>query len=59
MKNFQAFNGLQELTWGDEIRVTSGDTAYVYQVDRVYKASATNGSAGHSWASQIDFFGDM
>ena len=40
-KNFQAFNGLQELTWGDTIRVNSEDTEYVYRVDRVYKAKAS------------------
>ncbi len=39
-KNFQAFNEIQSLTWGDTIRLQSGDTEYVYQVDRVYKASA-------------------
>ena len=40
-KNFQAFNGLQNMTWGDVIRVRSADTEYVYQVDRVYKAKAS------------------
>lgn len=40
-KNFQAFNGIQELTWGDTIRLRSSDAEYVYRVDRVYKASAT------------------
>lgn len=40
-KNFQAFNEIQSLTWGDTIRLQSGDTEYVYQVDRVYKASAS------------------
>lgn len=39
-KNFQAFNEIQSLTWGDTIRLQSSDTEYVYQVDRVYKASA-------------------
>lgn len=37
---FQAFNGLQNLEWGDTIRVRSSDTEYVYQVERVYKAKA-------------------
>lgn len=41
-KNFQAFNGIQKLVWGDTIRLYSADTEYVYQVDRVYEASATN-----------------
>jgi len=40
-KNFQAFNGLQNLTWGDIIRVRSNDTEYVYRVDRVFKATAS------------------
>lgn len=40
-KNFQAFNEIQSLTWGDTIRLQSGDTEYVYQVDRVYKANAS------------------
>jgi len=40
-KNFQAFNGIQDLTWGDKIRLQSGDTEYIYQVDRVYQAKAT------------------
>lgn len=41
-KNFQAFNGIQNLTWGDTIRVKSGDTEYTYKVDRVYKAEASD-----------------
>lgn len=43
-KNFQAFNGIQNLTWGDIIKVRSGDTEYTYQVDRVHeeKASTVN-----------------
>lgn len=39
-KNFQAFNGVQKLTWGDIIRLESKRTEYVYRVDRVYEASA-------------------
>ncbi|MBY0309544.1 sortase [Patescibacteria group bacterium] len=38
---FQAFNGIQDLEWGDTIRLRSADTEYVYQVERVYKASAS------------------
>lgn len=38
-KNFQAFNGIQELTWGDMVRVQSADTEYVYRVEKVYKAT--------------------
>ena len=40
-KNFQAFNDIQLLTWGDTIRLQSSDKEYVYQVDRVYKAAAS------------------
>jgi LPXTG-site transpeptidase (sortase) family protein len=40
-KNFQAFNGIQKLTWGDRIRVQSSDTEYVYRVDRVYETKAS------------------
>jgi len=40
-KHFQAFNGIQNLTWGDKIRVQSADTEYVYRVEKVYEASAT------------------
>ena len=40
-KNFQAFNGIQDLTWGDTIRVRSAEAEYVYRVDRVYEAKAT------------------
>jgi LPXTG-site transpeptidase (sortase) family protein len=38
---FQAFNGIQNLTWGDTIRVRSSATEYVYQVERVYEAKAS------------------
>ena len=41
-KNFQAFNGIQKLKWGDTIRLQSSDTEYVYRVDRVYETSAVN-----------------
>jgi LPXTG-site transpeptidase (sortase) family protein len=41
-KNFQAFNGIQNLAWGDVIRLRSSDTEYVYRVDRVYKVGATS-----------------
>ena len=41
-KNFQAFNGIQKLTWGDTVRLQSSDTEYVYRVDRVYEASASD-----------------
>lgn len=41
-KNFQAFNGIQKLKWGDNIRLQSSDTEYVYSVERVYEAKATD-----------------
>jgi LPXTG-site transpeptidase (sortase) family protein len=41
-KNFQAFNGIQKLKWGDTVRLRSNDTEYVYTVDRVYEAKASD-----------------
>lgn len=41
-KNFQAFNGIQDLSWGDSIRVLSADTEYIYRVQKVYKAKASD-----------------
>lgn len=41
-KNFQAFNGIQNLDWGDTIRVQSSDMEYTYFVEEVYKASASD-----------------
>ncbi len=38
--NFQAFNGIQSLDFGDTIRLLSGGLEYVYRVDRVYRAKA-------------------
>ena len=38
--NFQALNGIQDLKWGDIVRLQSGKYEYVYQVDKVYKAKA-------------------
>lgn len=38
--NFQAFNGIQNLEWGDTIEVTSDNQTYVYRVDKVYRATA-------------------
>jgi LPXTG-site transpeptidase (sortase) family protein len=40
-KNFQAFNGIQDLQWGDIITLTSEHAVYTYQVERVYKARAS------------------
>ena len=41
-KSYQAFNDIQKLKWGDTIRLRSNDTEYVYSVDRVYEAKASN-----------------
>ena len=41
-KNFQAFNGIQNLVWGDTIRLYSADTEYIYRVQKVYKAKASD-----------------
>lgn len=41
-KNYQAFNGIQNLKWGDTITLRSRDYEYVYRVDRVYEAKASN-----------------
>ena len=41
-KNFQAFNGIQKLVFGDTIRLQSKDREYVYRVDRVYEAKASD-----------------
>lgn len=39
-KNFQAFNGIQKLEWGDIIEVSSADSVYEYRVEKVYRARA-------------------
>ena len=41
-QNFQAFNGVQKLSWGDKIKVESDDMVYEYRVDRVYEAKASD-----------------
>lgn len=48
-QNFKAFNGIQKLVWGDEVIVRSDDTEYVYRVEKVYKAAASDTSVdiGH------------
>jgi LPXTG-site transpeptidase (sortase) family protein len=40
-KNYQAFNGIQNLKYGDIIRVDSTTTEYIYRVEKVYKAKAS------------------
>lgn len=39
-KNFQAFNGIQDLQWGDVIELTSDGYVLTYEVEKVYKARA-------------------
>jgi len=39
--SFQAFNGIQNLEWGDTIELSDGDKTYTYRVDKVYKAKAS------------------
>ncbi len=41
-RNFQAFNGIQNLEWGDTIEVSSAEAVYVYRVDKVYRAQAAD-----------------
>lgn len=41
-KNFQSFNSVQNLKWGDTVRLQSSDTEYVYRIDRVYQVQASN-----------------
>lgn len=48
-KAFQAFNGIQKLEWGDEIRVQSKTTEYVYRVQKVYEVKASAASADIQW----------
>lgn len=40
-QNFQAFNGIQKLEWGDTIILRSAEREYRYRVDRVYEALAS------------------
>lgn len=39
-RNFQAFNGIEKLEWGDKIEVITDGFVYVYRVEKVYKARA-------------------
>ena len=52
-RNFQAFNGIQELTWGDLIRLQSDDMEYIYRVERVYEALASEVVVGHRWGTPM------
>lgn len=52
-KNFQAFNGLQKLSWGDTIRVQSDDVEYIYAVQKVYKTKAENTTVSLQYGSPM------
>lgn len=39
-QNFQAFNGIQNLEWGDTIEVHSEGQVFVYRVEKVFQAQA-------------------
>jgi LPXTG-site transpeptidase (sortase) family protein len=39
-KNFQAFNGIQDLAFGDEIYLETEGETYIYRVEKVYRARA-------------------
>lgn len=40
-RNFQAFNGIQNLEWGDEITLATEGMIYTYRVEKVYRARAS------------------
>ena len=48
-KNFQAFNGIQKLEWGDIIRVETKGTEYIYRVQRVHEAKASTAEVDLQW----------
>ena len=39
-RNFQAFNGIENLEWGDVIEVATEDAVYEYRVEKVFRARA-------------------
>jgi len=40
-RNYQALNGIQNLKWGETIKLSSGDTEYTYKVEKTYKTKAS------------------
>lgn len=40
-RNYQAFNNIEDLEWGDTIRLRTEDKEYIYRVDKVYEAKAS------------------
>ena len=41
-RNYQAFNGIEKLTWGDSIVVSDGKSTFTYRVDKVFEAPASD-----------------
>jgi len=41
-RHFQAFNGIQTLEWGDTIEVVTDTGVYIYRVEKVYQAQASD-----------------
>lgn len=50
--NFQAFNGIQNLKFGDTIRLQSENQEYVYRVDKVYRAKAQDATVAIAGTAQ-------
>ncbi len=48
-RNYQAFNGIQKLVWGDLVRIQSSDTEYLYRVEKSYEVKASRAEAEISW----------
>ena len=48
-KNFQAFNGIQNMSWGDTVRLQSGDTEYIYRVQQVREEKSTEVVVPYEW----------
>jgi LPXTG-site transpeptidase (sortase) family protein len=40
-RNFQAFNGIQNLKWGDTVTLESKNVEYTYKVEKTYKVKAS------------------
>lgn len=50
--NFKAFNGIQDLKWGDVVRVKSGSAEYIYHVEKVYRAKVADTTVSISGEKQ-------
>lgn len=51
-KNFQAFNGIQNLKFGDTVRLQADKFEYVYRIDKVYRTQAADTTVPIAGASQ-------